>query len=86
MHQLRLFTFSARSMMRPLLMSRILRQIAQAQSEERTLVNELEVAGKREALLLGLQVRWRGHACSDVNKLWKPSRVLFVFVPLFFGF
>ena len=57
MRQLRLFTFSARSMMQPLVMSRILRQIAQAQSEERTLVNELEVAGKREALLLGLQVR-----------------------------
>jgi hypothetical protein len=55
-----MFTFSARSMMRPLVMLRILRQIAQAQSEERTLVNELEVAGKREALLLGLQVRWRG--------------------------
>ncbi len=57
-------------------MSHVRRQIAQAQSEERSLTDEWGVAGKREALLLGLQVLRRDDCYLDGIKQPETKQLL----------
>jgi hypothetical protein len=64
----------------PLPTSQLRRQIAQAQSEERALIDEWRVAGNREALLLGLQVMLRDDRYHDGMKQPETKLLLVVFM------